>query len=308
MPDGVCTSDGLVPLAILELKDTALDPFDAFGQAVDVTLPVAMDEAARLLVVIRQACLEQQLLRTANRPAAVAETFELSVKRYHLKPAEHVLLQHKERDYAAGWCRFLQVCDQIFSCAEIREHVVFPLGFSNDMSGKLEGVFFPRLDSTWSIGLPVDGNSLELFVDELVRVLNMLHTEAGFVHGDCCPCNIVWKVRGSEVHVKLLDLDTAFEIGERLPDALLNAKTTLGKQYRFLLAGGECSPVAVAETDLWYSFLFSQTRQVSCVLCSRHARRRCIRECAVPNVGVKERGKPSREFSKVAFEKQREPI
>lgn len=222
VPDGVwCISEGLVPLAIMELKDTALDPFDAYGKAVaegsncvmrqlncglswdqcrvlfvccngskylfgfvallephfihagplspvlDVALPVAMAEAARLLVVIRQACLEQQQLLQARRPAVEADVFRLSVERYHLKPAEHVLLQHAERSYAAGWCRFLHIHDKIFSCAAIREHVVFPLGFSNDADGDLEGVLFPRLDSTWSIGLPDDEKILELLISSM---------------------------------------------------------------------------------------------------------------------------------------------
>ncbi len=33
-PDGVCCCADSIPLTILELKDSALDPFDAFGQAV----------------------------------------------------------------------------------------------------------------------------------------------------------------------------------------------------------------------------------------------------------------------------------
>lgn len=328
-PDGVCcTLSERVPLAILELKDTAWDPFEAFGQAVaegsncvlrqlncglrwdqcrllfvccngtkylfgfvallephfihagplssvlDVTHPLAIDEVARLLAAIRRSCVEQQqLIQTVTPPLVEAKKFRLSGQRYHRKPADRIVLQHAQRDYAVGWCRFLHIHDQIFACIPMREHVVFPLGFSKDKDGKLDGVLFPRLDNSWSIGLPEDDAVLSLFVAELTRVLTVLHQQVLFVHGDCCPCNIAWKLNDEKraVRVKLLDLDTAFDIGERLPDALLASKTTLGKEYCYHSSPGKCSPFAVAETDLWYCFLFSRTPGESRVSCAVNA-------------------------------------
>lgn len=298
-----------VPLIISEFKDTALDPFDAFGQAVaagsngvicqlnaglswdqcrvfvicctggkylfgfvtllaphfihagvissvlDISFPPALEEAARLLVIIRTSSLEQQKLLKGGKNAMVqqVETSKISWEMYHLKPVERVLVQHEDRARAVGWCRFLHIYDKVFSSREIRDSVVFPLGFYKDQNGKLGGVLFPRLRGDWRIGLPEDELIHSAYLEELRRVLKVLHQHALLVHGDCCPCNISWKwdSKSNRISVKLLDFDTAVEVGEELPTALLDLKTSIGKECSWHSSGK-----AVAESDAWYCFLF----------------------------------------------------
>jgi hypothetical protein len=202
-----------IPLAILELKDSALDPFDAFCQAVasgsngvlrqlnaglawddcrvfiiccnggkylfgfvsllephfiqagvispvlDVCSAPALEEIARLLVLVRRGCVVQrQILSEVRATKEVVSTSKISWDMYHLKPSERVLLQHENRDYASGWYRFLQIYDRIFACVEIRSCVVFPIGFYKNVSSKFKGVTFHRLKNDWNIGLPIESN------------------------------------------------------------------------------------------------------------------------------------------------------
>ncbi len=97
----------------------------------DVCFAPALEEVARLLVLVRKGCVEQQqILSKVRARQEVVSTSKISWDMYHLKPSERVLLQHENRDYASGWYRFLQIYDRILLVLRFAAMLCFQSGFT----------------------------------------------------------------------------------------------------------------------------------------------------------------------------------
>jgi hypothetical protein len=221
-------------------------------------------EVARWLAIYKRHCQTQVEKMRNLRLISMELEWALDRSIYYTKHCDSIVL-HFDRDNPSSWLRFVSIFNVLWSCEELRQHVVFPLGFETDKKGRLIGVLFEKLDSSWKLGIPANDCRAQYCV-EVRRLLRLVHS-VKLVHMDFLPCNIAWKVGDNgKVEIKLLDFDTACDSGVDIPGVLLfhrNHDTTdciWDKDERR----------AVEEFDAWYCYLLERVPAEHCVTQSIH--------------------------------------
>lgn len=231
------------------------------SNVLDALSPQGCNDIAKFLVMFKDQCYFQQTIISSKSPHAALPsptTWSLSDHLYHTKNADQVVLHYKNRNSAAGWIRYMHTFNIIWSCQDLRQHVVFPLGFQMNESEKLEGVIFNRLDSTWLLGIPTESSKRDAYCMELKRILKLIHA-IGLVHMDCMPCNIAYYFIGDTIHMKLLDFDTACDINCDLPKAIIDSSRSTNKSYVW-----SDSLVASPMVDAWLCYLYQNVDIMHC--------------------------------------------
>jgi hypothetical protein len=187
----------------------------------------------KLLAKVKHAVLAQRsMLMDMNKLSVHCSSFQMDMRMYHVKKEKDVVL-HCKRSMAAGWYHFMDPFVRLWACEALREHVVFPIGWLKDDKGTIEGVVFPKLSNDWAIGLPVNESQHAAYCTELLRIVTLMHREAGVVHMDLLPCNIAWCYTNDKMSVRLLDFDAALPVGWKIGDQLISQCNSNAKQYRW---------------------------------------------------------------------------
>jgi hypothetical protein len=223
-------------------------------------------EIARLLLETRRACaVQNERLATRGGPKSGRATrafVELLDDAYFLKPLPELLLQVDSE--IESFRRLIAIFVRLWDVRELREHVVFPLGFLRDERGAATSIVFPKLSNDWYIGLPEDQETHASYCCELGRIVRLLHDKARLVHFDLMPCNIAWRRtlddnnnnNNNAVQVRLLDFDTATLIGSSLSDKLVASRVSYRKSCVW-----SSDRTADPRVDLWFVFQFSRIVQ-----------------------------------------------
>jgi hypothetical protein len=138
-----------------------------------------------------------------------------------------------------------------------RNYVVFPYCIvatdKEDNPGSISMVF-PRMVG-YRIGIPEDPGTRALFLAKVKMSMCAIH-QAGIVHMDFYPSNIMWREVGDGVVVKIIDWDAVHDVNEELVGVVVNKFNRVGQEFRrslFSMFGGR--NFVIAETA-WDSSLF----------------------------------------------------
>jgi hypothetical protein len=171
-------------------------------------------------------------------------------RKFHRKPIQNLTLQYDDRVYVRAYLRYLEIFETLWNCPELREYIVFPLGWFKDKEGIVRSVIFPKLDASWFLGVPTENGDRQVYVDLLKRVLNLVHgSQVQLVHLDLLPCNIAWRKTEEGMMIRLFDWDTAVPFGP-IPDYLLSLKSNFPLHLRW------SSTIASVNHDLFYCHIY----------------------------------------------------
>jgi serine/threonine protein kinase len=145
----------------------------------------------------------------------------------------------------------MEVFELLWLRQQLRSSIVFPISFYLEPDATKPDILFLRLSNDWNIGVPSIATIRTPYCALLKEVVKRMH-EAGLVHLDLMPCNIAWKsTNNKEIEIKLLDFDTASDIGLPISESTLN-KQSPNSDYAWNCS---CS-IANPEIDAWFCFLF----------------------------------------------------
>ncbi len=215
-------------------------------------------DVGRLLFQTERACSAQckALAGCVQQPEATGLEVAMLSSKYFLKPTARVLLQ--SRGSAEGWFVLLDTFRVIWEVKDLRNHVVFPLGFLRNSKGETEGLLFHRLLPNWRIGLPEDATEHRLYCVEFARIVHLLNCKACLVHLDLLPCNVAWCCEGEgeakRIHLYVVDFDTATPVGRVVAEKLREQRVS--RRASCSWPGESDLRHADARSDAWFVYQF----------------------------------------------------
>jgi serine/threonine protein kinase len=130
-------------------------------------------------------------------------------------------------------------------CQKCRKFVVFPIcvrGYEEDISES--GIVFPKMIG-YHIGYHEEENLRLLYFVQLRTAIECIH-QAGVVHLDLFPSNIMWKVdeQNDGIVLKIIDWDSAHFIHNPAVKTLQVLEECNHLLARFSMLGQESNPIA----------------------------------------------------------------
>lgn len=121
---------------------------------------------------------------------------------------------------------------------------------------KLDGteqcqIIFPRLDRDFAMGVPSDESLYNLFLVKLEEAIkNVL--DAGVIHVDLYPSNILWRVDGTDVTIRIVDWDADTLDGDSFTSEMqARLKSDVNEEYFCISDGAPAEP----KCDYWFLFI-----------------------------------------------------
>ena len=233
-----------------------------------------------------------QNLRT-NSEVAERVAMTLSVSKYHIKKLDEVTLKRglglfstptnpSVLEVGPGLAHMGRVLNKLFAHPSSRAIAVFPLSVrspNEDWDTAVLGtrsywlVYDDLVSSGFKIGTPdrlQDSKLYERFLQALRRGISHIH-EAGVIHCDLYPSNIMWKEavaaaegegeeQGVEIEIRIIDWDNAHcldekDFGKKCRAALMDHKPTrsaeFGVNHDWKYYGVLASAIKPGEEGLW---------------------------------------------------------
>lgn len=214
-------------------------------------------EVARNLTCIKLFCekqarkISESFTLNSNCLLDSSNAIFISKQLYHKKIRKNIFVRfdyfEKSLDYM--W--------DIYEALKDVEEVVKPLCFArldSDEEGlkNSDELIFPMLVG-FTMGVPTDNDTFAAYIKELLNVIKKVH-HAGVVHLDLYPSNIMWKLEGGHVVIRIVDWDAASKIGEAFPENM-TARTQRKdvSQYYFKTSG-----IAEPKCDYWCVHVLSK--------------------------------------------------
>ena len=255
----VCTNGHLYQFGFATLLGPCFVNGGVISHVLDVSSVGGKREIATLLATYKRFCQMQEDRLKTYVVRDVELDWKLDRLMYFTKNEGDVVLQ-LERSNPSSWLRYWSIYNMLWSCEELRQHVVFPLGFETSGKGKLVGILFEKLSAEWKLGIPEEESQRRMYLREVRRVLRLVHG-VKLVHMDFLPCNIGWRIESDAVKIKLLDFDTACDIGRPIPRILLSYRN---EDTRDCIWNADVT-VACVEFDAWYCYLLERVPSKFCV-------------------------------------------
>ena len=189
----ICVSNGqLMKFAVTCLLQPAFPYLVILTKTLDISDRRDRAEAARMLVLLT-AWLAQPL-RFQGPPKSYL-SLALSTLQYHLKPLQFFFCVHDSLDMSLQ--HFLHIMAHL-QASDAHSVVVAPLTISTRTPSNNAALVFPNLCiDGYRIGMPESEAECDEVLDAVERALGRVH-EAGVVHLDFYPSNIMWRRLGSE--------------------------------------------------------------------------------------------------------------
>ena len=195
------------------------------------------------------------------RPHEGAQTVKmaLSLSNYHIKKLNEETLKRGLGLFSSssdpgvlevgpGLAHMGRVLNKLFAHPSARTIAVFPLSVrspTKDTKAVETGCYWLVYDDLASKGFRIgtpdrlkDSNLYERFLNALRQGISHIH-EAGVIHCDLYPSNIMWKAdaaEGEDVEIRIIDWDNAHcideqDFGEKCRDALMDHKPTRSAKF-----------------------------------------------------------------------------
>ena len=102
------------------------------------------------------------------------------------------------------------------------------------------------------MGVPSDETLFKLFLVKLEEAIKNVH-DAGVIHVDLYPSNILWRVDGTDVIIRIVDWDAATLDGDSFTSAMqTRLQNDVNVQY-YWKSGGRAEP----KCDYWFLFILT---------------------------------------------------
>ncbi len=233
---------------VLHLTSHVIDTADAQG----------IKTAAAHLHTFREFCRSQDaLLREGNRKMASGEIYvALDESRFYQKPMSKLfercttLYQSVRNLYEI----FQRLYDHEVDVA------VLPVAIK---SGELDdrkylsndALVFPKLSDEFQMGLPMDNTDFANYLTALKDAHKKMHN-AGVVHLDGYPSNILWKKTEECIMIKFVDFDVASFLNSPFDSEI--REHMMGPTYASSYYYWQETEKATVKHDAWFVFIYSQ--------------------------------------------------
>ena len=224
------------------------------------------DEIADQLAKMRNFCVSQatklndtnRLTKAAHLEAVKSLQMGISTEMYFFKKKIDIFLRYGFEKGLLDKSLFYQM--KVYQSLSNVKEAIKPLGFVRicqydknlqvKKETEMEYLIFPMLIG-YQMGVPSDESDYILFLDELKRVINLVH-KAGVVHVDLYPSNIMWKKEDGNIIIRIVDWDAATILFEKFPELIVSRKELphfAPYDYRTGAADPKC--------DYWFIFILS---------------------------------------------------
>ena len=212
----ICVSNGqLMKFAVTCLLQPAFPHLVILSKTLD--LSDLQDRAEAALMLVRLSAWRAQPLefQGALQPNL---TLALSAVKYHLKPLTLFFCVHDSLELSLQ--HFLRVMSRL-QASDARSVVVAPLTVVTECpnaSGRRSSaaLVFPNLSlEQYRIGMPESDSECDELIAAFKEALRRVH-EAGVVHLDFYPSNIMWCRRQFDISVRIIDWDQSYSLGAAL--------------------------------------------------------------------------------------------
>lgn len=228
---GVHVDDVLVPVvgsngylmqfgAVIMLKPS-FPVFFMISHVLDLTRDADLLDAAKLLCCIKILVSQPLSNRRTDEAAAVltpssgiVRTMTLSSAAYHCKKLSDFFAI--TGNVQSSLFHYFKVMARLHKSIQCRKFIVFPICVRECNDSQDESlIVFPKLDKSYRIGLPEDEMHRAAFFVQLENAMKLVH-DAGVAHIDLYLSNVMWRVNGNAVEVKIIDWDAAHFLDEDL--------------------------------------------------------------------------------------------
>mmetsp|Transcript_9548 Transcript_9548/g.29081 ORF Transcript_9548/g.29081 Transcript_9548/m.29081 type:complete len:529 (-) Transcript_9548:151-1737(-) len=237
----IMTTNGqLVKFGITRLLKPSFPYLAAISKTLDLSDKGDLQKAAELLAHVMAWC---QRAEEVSGPKCTSPAMELSEKYwYHLKPLTSVFHVFED-DPSESVRHMLRVLAKALSSDDARKFVVPPITLRTHddtragNQGQGDSLVFENLDRDgFELGVPTNENQRILYFAALRVAMKAIH-DAGVVHLDLYPSNIMWREHEGNIIIKIIDWDTAHFLNEALTPSTQDRMNDPRNHYRRVLAG-----------------------------------------------------------------------
>lgn len=217
------TTGLLMKFAVTRMLEPHFPFLDIISRNLDVSCDSDRQEAATLLLMLGDWCrLPWDSVSEQSSDAVVGKVglkSGLSTDLYHTKKFRDffsIFGSNSPNSKECGLLHMMDVLRRLQKSSRASTFVSFPITLRLDRQEEEQLIIFENLHTQgFRIGLPSEAKARVWFFESLQSAIQAIH-DAGVVHLDLYPSNIMWRISSDSqsVEIKIVDWDAAHTIGE----------------------------------------------------------------------------------------------
>ena len=243
----VLTNGTLYQFGWVTLLEPSLPVLHMTSSIMDMSCNV--DVIAKHLCQVKMFCRQQSKKIQSLSQSRIPVHIQIDQDKYYLKKFKDVF----NRDN----CDVIHTLGyqwKIFEALKDIPQVVHPVGMAKlKFDDDDQDVLISPFQRDFKMGVPSDARLVQLFLTALKHALDRIHA-AGVVHVDLYPSNVLWKLQGDEMLIRIIDWDAATFLGEDFTHTM-SARLVKVDVAQYYYAS---SKTAQKACDYWFLYIMSR--------------------------------------------------